>query len=103
VHQVDGEVQRAQLEGAPATLRQDLDEGGRVDARARRIDYDLKSDTVVLTGDVVIVQPQGELRGERVTYELATGKMTGSGEGAGSRVRLHIPPKAKSEPATSAD
>jgi lipopolysaccharide export system protein LptA len=103
VHQDAGEVERARLEGAPATLQQDLDKGGRVNASARTIDYDLATGTVVLTGDVVIVQPQGELRGERVTYELTTGKMTGSGAGAGSRVRLHIPPKGKSEPAARAD
>ncbi|HET9482674.1 MAG TPA: lipopolysaccharide transport periplasmic protein LptA, partial [Xanthomonadales bacterium] len=34
-------IDRAVLDGRPATLEQDLDDGGRMKARARRIDYDL--------------------------------------------------------------
>lgn len=89
-------VERAVLTGAPARLAQDLDEGGRLDARAARIDYRLADETVVFTGDVVIRQPRGELRGERVTYELATGKITGSGEGEAARVRLRLEPQTAS-------
>ncbi len=93
VHQgEDRQVRKAQLTGGPARLQQDLDDGGRMVARARQIDYDLASETVVLTGDVVIDQPHGELRGEKVTYEIATGRMTGTGEGPASRVHLRMYP-----------
>ena len=61
-------------------------------ARARQIDYDLASETVVLTGNVIVEQPRGELRGEKVTYEIATGKLTGSGEGTASRVHMTLNP-----------
>lgn len=102
VHQNDKhEIARVELFGAPATLVEELDEGGMLDARARTMDYDLNTQLVVMTGDVVVKQPRGELRGEKVTYDLGTGKLTGSGEGAAGRVQLHIapPPKAKDDKA----
>jgi lipopolysaccharide export system protein LptA len=96
VHQSDKrEIVRAVLTGKPAHLAQDLDEGGRLKARAGEIDYDIAAETVVFTGDVVIEQPRGELRGEKVTYELKTGKLTGSGEGAAGRVHLRMNPQPK--------
>lgn len=89
----DRQVTRAVLEGAPATLGQDLDDGGRVDARARVIDYDVAAGVVVLTGAVEIDQPRGTLRGERITYNLETGQLTGGGTDAPGRVSLRINPK----------
>ena len=95
IHQAKaGDITRAVLEGKPARLAQDLDDGGRLDARALNIDYDIKSERVVFTGEVVISQPKGEMRAGRVTYDLATGKLTGDGgDSAGSRVQLHILPQ----------
>ena len=85
-------IDRAVLDGRPATLAQDLDDGGRMKARARQIDYDLARDIVVLTGEVVIDQPRGELRGAKVTYEMATGKLTGA-SGDSGRVHLRMNPQ----------
>ena len=45
-----------------------------------------------VTGNVIVEQPRGELRGEKVTYEIATGKLTGSGEGTASRVQMRLNP-----------
>jgi lipopolysaccharide export system protein LptA len=96
VHQNDKhEVQRAVLDGQPATLKQALDEGGQLDARALHIDYDLGKNLVVLTGNVVVNQPKGELRGERVTYDLNTAKFTGGSESGEGRVFLKIQPQQK--------
>lgn len=92
----DTEIERAVLTGDPATIRQDLDEGGTLNARARAIDYDMKRGVAVLTGDVVVVQPQGEIRGHKLTYDLATGKMTGTGTGGEQgRVKMIIQPRTK--------
>ena len=90
----DQEIERVVLTGTPAKLEQDLDDGGRLVARALNMDYDLKADIVVLTGGVVIDQPRGELRGEKITYELSTGKLTGSGSGESGRVHLRMNPQA---------
>ncbi|MBD8527168.1 lipopolysaccharide transport periplasmic protein LptA [Pseudomarimonas arenosa] len=88
-----GEIKQAILTGSPATVRQDLDTGGQMQARANRIDYDLASNVLLLTGSVVITQPEGELRGERVRYEIDTGQMEGGAPG--SRIQMTIKPKQK--------
>jgi lipopolysaccharide export system protein LptA len=92
------EVTRATLRGSPATLGQDLDDGGRVDARASVIDYDVAGGVIVLTGAVEIDQPRGTLRGERITYDLNSGQLTGGGSATPGRVSLRINP----EPAAAA-
>ncbi len=90
------EIDRAVLTGRPAMLEQDLDDGGRLKARAHEIDYDLARDVVVMTGDVVIDQPRGELRGSKVTYDLTTGKLTGASGDTG-RVHLRMNPQKSGE------
>lgn len=92
------QVSRAILTGTPATLAQDLDEGGRLNARARNIDYNVADGIVVLSGDVEIDQPRGVLRGQRVTYDLNTGRMTGGGAEGPGRVSLRINPDPPSDP-----
>ncbi|MCE3003040.1 MAG: lipopolysaccharide transport periplasmic protein LptA [Xanthomonadaceae bacterium] len=98
-----GEVSRAVLTGAPATLAEDLDDGGRLDARAAKIDYDMAGKLVVLTGDAVVAQPQGELRGERITYNLETGRLDAGGPEGGNRVFLRMNPQPKKPAAPAAD
>jgi len=87
-----GAFKRAVLTGAPATVEQTLDTGGQMRSQARKIEYDMAADTLLLTGDVVITQPEGNLRGERVHYDIGTGKIDAGGEGG--RVRMHIPAPA---------
>lgn len=97
VHQPQsGEVSRVVLEGAPARLEQALDQGaGHMRASARRIDYDRDGESVVLTGGVRIEDPRGTLTGERVTYNIAQGRVQGQSAGGDGRVRFVIPPRAR--------
>ncbi len=85
-----GAIDTARLEGAPARLQQDLDAGGRMNARARNIDYDVSNEVLLLTGSVVVTQPEGDVRGERIRYDLKSGRL----EGGGGRVQMTIPPRA---------
>jgi len=103
VTQEKGEVKRALLTGSPATLRQSMDGGGELNARAATIDYLLAEESVELRGDVVLERPQGTLRSERVTYSVKTGRLA-AGEGVSGGVQLVIPPKAAkpAEPAADA-
>ncbi len=86
-----GEPVRVLLTGSPAKLKQQLDDGAWLNASANKIDYDLKGETVVLTGNVSLQQPRGNLRGERVVYNMRTGQVN-AGEGGG-RVKMRILPK----------
>ena len=101
-----GDPARAVLTGAPVVLRQQMDDGTPMTAHAAKIDYNLRTEVVVFTGDVRIEQPRGTLRGERVVYNLQTGRVESGGEGGG-RVRMRILPRGgtaePAEPAPAAE
>jgi len=103
MHQDDAsQITRVLLEGKPARLAQQLDDGGMVNARAANIDYDAAKNVAVLTGDAVVIQEgRGEFRGERIVYNIESGEVTGGDETPGSRVHLHVLPKAKDTDAAS--
>jgi lipopolysaccharide export system protein LptA len=104
------DIDEVVLTGGPATLRQVSDTGEPMTARAAQIDYNLKSERVVLTGGAVVQQPRGNITGETITYDLKTGRLNGGGDG--KRVSVRIMPKnaapapkkapAASEPETDA-
>jgi len=88
----DGNPQRAVFSGGPVVLKQVMDDGTPMTARAANVDYNLQTEVVVFTGDVSIEQPRGSMRGERVVYNLQTGNVESGGEGGG-RVHMRILPK----------
>ena len=101
-----GDISQVVLTGSPAKLSQQMDDGGRMNAVANKIDYNVTTDTVVFTGQVDIKQPRGTLSGERVVYNMTTGQVTSGGEGNG-RVNMRIMPKnaapAEKKPASDAE
>jgi lipopolysaccharide export system protein LptA len=92
IHQADGDIRQVVLTGAPARLRQVADNGEPTNATAARIVYTLSEELMVLTGNVVITQPRGNLRGETVKYDINTGRLDGGGDG--NRVSMRIMPRA---------
>lgn len=99
ITQKEQRIARALISGSPATLKQMLDDGP-IDARATQIEYQLDSGQVVLTGAVEIRSPRGTLSGERVEYDLKTGRIQGSST-PGERVRLRVEPEAEPTPEPS--
>jgi lipopolysaccharide export system protein LptA len=89
----DGDPTRAVFKGGPVTLKQELDDGSPMSARADSVDYNLKTEIVVFTGNVSIDNPRGSLSGQRVVYNLKTGNVESGGEGAG-KVKVRILPKS---------
>lgn len=87
-----GEMTRSVLTGSPVTLRQQMDDGTPLNVVASRVDYDMQGETAVFTGNVRITQPRGTLNGERVVYNMRSGRIESGGTG-GSRVRMTIQPK----------
>ena len=88
----DGDPTRAVLTGGPVVLNQQMDDGTPMTARANNVDYNLKTEIVVFTGDVTIQQPRGTMSGQRVVYNLKTGNLDSGGEGNG-RVKMRILPR----------
>ncbi|MBB1060243.1 lipopolysaccharide transport periplasmic protein LptA [Marilutibacter spongiae] len=90
----DSEPTRVVLTGSPARLKQEMDDGSPFSADASRIDYDLTSDIVTLTGDVVVKQRGNTMNGPRVVYNMKTGRVQASGsESDGGRVRMRLVPR----------
>ena len=98
----NGEPTRALFSGAPVVLKQTMDDGTPLNARANNIDYDLKTEIVVFTGNVSIEQPRGSMSGQRIVYNLKTGGVESGGEGGG-RVKMRILPRNQGTPAADVD
>ena len=92
IEQSGGDPSRALLSGG-VTLRQTLDDGNQIDAKASNVDYNLRTEVVVFTGNVKIQQARGTLNGERVVYNMKTGQIESGGSGNG-RVKMRIVPKS---------
>lgn len=88
----DGEPVRAVFTGA-VVLKQQMDDGTPMTAKASNVDYNLTNEVVVFTGNVSITQPRGTMSGDRVVYNLETGSVESGGEGSG-RVHMRILPQA---------
>lgn len=93
----DGEIVRVVFTGAPATMKQEMEDGSPMTAIANRIDYDMSTEVVTFTGSYKVSSPTGSNSGERMVYNLRTGNMQGGGDG--TRVRTVIQPR-RPAPAT---
>lgn len=93
--QAEGRIDQANFDGAPVTIRQDVEGQGELRAEAKRLEYQVEKEVVTLIGSVKIDRPRGSMRGERVVYNLASGDIDAGG--SGSRVELTIQPKAKAK------
>lgn len=93
IHQAGGEVVRAILTGSQAVLKQQMDDGSPMTAKADRIDYNMSTDVVVLTGNYTVTTPRGSTSGQRLTYDLKSGRLESGGQGSG-RVKMTIQPKS---------
>ena len=80
--------QRVVLVGSPAHFQQTQDNGTLVHGQGATIDYKVSENTVILTGNAVVVQQgQGEFHGEKLVYNTDTGEIQGSPVAGG---RVHI-------------
>jgi lipopolysaccharide export system protein LptA len=91
----EGEIVQVVLDGAPATMVQEGEDGAPTRASARRIEYDVSGEQVALVGGAAVEQPRGTLTGERLTYDLASERVAGGGEGG--RVHMVIQPKRQAD------
>lgn len=88
----DGEPVRAVFNGS-VVLKQQMDDGTPMTAKATTVDYDLRTEVIVFTGNVTISQPRGSMGGDRIVYNLKTGGVESGGQGNG-RVHMRILPKS---------
>ena len=89
VNKIDGRVNSVTFRGTPASLEQEIEEQGLVQATANVIDYQVASGLVTLTGNADVKHPQYQISGELLTYDLNVQHFQGSGDENGNG-RIHI-------------
>lgn len=97
----NGEVDQVVLTGKQATMKQEMDDGSTMNARADRIVYEPRKELLTLTGSYQVQSPRGSNSGQRMVYNMASGQMQSGGDG--SRVRTVIQPRAQTAPASGGD
>jgi lipopolysaccharide export system protein LptA len=93
VERVEGRVRRFELDGNPVHLQQQIEEEGLVAAEARRVEYEVASGIVTLTGDADVDHPQYHISGEVLRYDLNAQHFQGSGSDAEGRIRIRMDPE----------
>ena len=88
-----GEIEQVVLTGKQATMRQEMDDGATMNARADRIVYEPKKELLTLTGNYTVESPRGSNSGQRMVYNMASGQMQSGGDG--TRVRTVLQPRAQ--------
>lgn len=77
--------------GAPAHLKQRLDDDqGELLAFAKRMEYDVDKDELILIGEGLLIQGEDRVTGERIVYDRARAHFRAGGAG---RVRITIVPE----------
>ncbi len=87
----DNQMSRIYLQGGPVVLVQTLDDEGEIRVEAASVDYRIAKQLLVLQGSVSIQQSRGDIRGDRIEYNLKTSKIKAVGEL--EQVKLTIQPK----------
>ena len=88
----NNDITRVVFTGSPVTLKQQMEDGGMMNATANRIDYDLVNEIVTFTGNYTVKTPKGSNSGKKLVYNLRTGNMESGGDG--TRVKTVIQPRA---------
>jgi lipopolysaccharide export system protein LptA len=79
VEKVAGQVRRFELTGAPVHLQQEIENEGLVSAEARRVEYEVATGIVTLTGNADVNHPQYQISGEVLRYDMNVQHFQGSG------------------------
>ena len=86
VQRRNGDIHQVILTGKQATMRQEMDDGSTMNARADRIVYE--------PSNYHVESPRGSNSGQRMVYNMSSGQMQSGGDG--SRVRTVIQPRSQS-------
>jgi lipopolysaccharide export system protein LptA len=90
------QIKRAECKGDVLIVQKDQTASGENGV------FDIKSNTVTLTGNVVVTQGQKVMRGDRMVANLGTGVTTVDSSKSKGRVEVMLPPSAPPSPAPAA-
>jgi lipopolysaccharide export system protein LptA len=93
VEKVEGRVRRFELTGDPVHLQQEIEEEGLVSAEAQKVEYEVASGIVTLSGAADVNHPQYQINGEVLRYDLNLQHFQGSGGDDDGRIRIQLDPE----------
>jgi lipopolysaccharide export system protein LptA len=93
VTKTEGRVRHIELTGSPVHLEQEIEEQGLVTARAARMEYEVASGVVTLTGAADVVHPQYHVSGERLVYDMNLQHFQGSSGDTDGRIQIRLAPE----------
>jgi lipopolysaccharide export system protein LptA len=97
VERAEGRVRRFELEGNPVHLQQEIEEEGLVKAQALKVEYEVASGIVTLTGAADVEHPQYHISGEVLRYDMNAQHFQGSGGEADGRIQIRMEPEVLGE------
>ncbi len=96
IHVKDGGFQRMEATGNPATLRyKPAVDKPEIQGTSRRVEYDVASAKVTMSGGARLTQGRDVFTGERVEYDLKNDVVRARGAGANGRIQFTIQPRAE--------
>jgi lipopolysaccharide transport protein LptA len=95
----NNEIVSATVRGSPATFEQRLERTGELArGRARTIEYDVRNQTVRLTGDAWLTDGPNQIQGNTLVYDIGRQRVAANpGETEPGGVRITINPKENTQ------
>jgi len=93
VERVEGRVRRFELNGNPVHLQQEIEQEGLIRAEARKVEYEVATGIVTLTGAADVDHPQYDISGEVLRYDMNAQHFQGSGGDADGRIKIRMEPE----------
>lgn len=93
VSKADGRVKHIELTGNPVHLQQEIENEGLVTAEAARIEYEVATGLVTLTGNADVTHPQYHISGEKLVYDMNIQHFQGSGGNENGRIQIRLDPE----------
>ena len=95
----NNEIVSANVRGSPATFEQRLEKTGELArGRAQMIDYDVRNQTVRLSGDAWLTDGPNEIQGNTLVYDIGRQRVAANpGETEPGGVRITINPKENTQ------
>ena len=95
VHQQGDEPKKVIAEGNPVRFTQEAT-NGTVKARAKRAEYEVDSENLLLVGDAELTQGKDTMRSDRIVYDRERAVVKAGAAASGKqRVRITIQPRNK--------
>ena len=74
-------------------LQQEIEEQGLVTAEASKVEYEVATGIVTLTGTADVVHPQYHINGEVLKYDMNPQHFQGTGGDNNGRIRIRLAPE----------